>query len=53
MKEYKITLAALIFYVDADNEEDAEDKLFNEVIPFTFTADDVEIEEIQERKKGK
>ena len=53
MKEYEITLAALIFYVDADNEEDAEDKLFNEVIPFTFTADDVEIEEIKKRKKGK
>ena len=43
MKKYEITLSALIFYVDANNEEDAEDKLFDEVIPFTFTADDVEI----------
>ena len=53
MKEYEITLSALIFYIEAENEEEAENKLYNEVIPFTFTSDDVWIEDIEEREVKK
>ena len=53
MNRYEIELYPLTFSIDADSEEEAEEKLYINCVPFVFTQGDVEIKSIHKEQANK
>tara|TARA_R100000458_G_C8206355_1_gene195247 strand:+ start:472 stop:657 length:186 start_codon:yes stop_codon:yes gene_type:complete len=50
MNRYEIELYPLTFSINANSEEEAEEKLYTSCVPFVFTQENVEIKSINKEQ---